>query len=683
MPVLDVYAPAPAYPIGGDAGCPCINVTSHLAVHAPQLLNNGTDPCAAWSDGSGTCLGDTYGNGRCIKWDDSSIATPVSEGCATGAPAIWCYDEFCYVDRENCWSKPHAPATYRWGGQPVPYSARLDYSYHTCGFTDKYVVTREKLLNLTLRVTAPAVTNPTAGFWREDAQGNIDSYGEVWKGATWQMLQALSDEYGFTLQRQRLSAESIDRSGGNNNFTACCQAVAVNETDLCVADFWASSSRRGIMAPTGAFSVAFDTGEFYLVSHAKIQSQLWDAPFIDAFSPGAWAVVIGVMAWMTATYYLAEHIAARRRKARFKKRQELARAQPAEGEKASPARAAREASGASLGEGSSQSVNAAVMRDADDRLETLDDVVHGVLTAPMPTNHDPSSTGGRVVNCGCVFFAIIANAFWSSAVISQMVANTISQVGAVTSLVGVQQQNQQICANKFIYDQMKEGTALPNPAAPRWSRTAVKALVVDGTDNLGSLNGMDTGLCAHSVLERSQIQTAMAMDKTHCNKGAVGSSVMPPTKIALPVRLEIEPVLSYMIHNYTQQALYAEAFETAVSSRWQSCPVFLSQRSSESNTARVVSVQYAQLNVAMVATLALGLVGVLISRFEPGGRDDWLAQRRARRMFAGAKLGGKHRDRMSRRKLWRSFTRGGSIGEKEESKGKAAQVGADPRSERA
>ena len=298
------------------------------------------------------------------------------------------------------------------------------------------------------------------------------------------MLQTISNEFGFTLERQRLSAESIVRSGGTNNFTACTYAVAVNETDICVADVWATASRRSLMAPNGAFTAAFDTEEFYLVSPEEIQKQLWGLPFVQAFTPAAWAVVACVMVWMSATYYTAEQISARRRKERAAKRQK---------------------NGGNV---------AGTSKDDDDAgLETFTDVVHSMVTAPMPTNHDPSSRGGRVINFGCVLFALIATTFWSSAVISQMVASTLSRLSSVSSLVEVQQQNRLICSTKALYDDMKAGKALPNPAAPLWSKDAISQLMVNGEDNLRSLNRMDMGLCSHAVLGRSQIQLALAMNK--------------------------------------------------------------------------------------------------------------------------------------------------------------------------
>jgi hypothetical protein len=641
--VSERYLAAPTFPSGGDAGCPCIDVTSHLAIHAPALVDAGSGdaaPCSAWSDDTGVCLPDTYGSGLCNRWDDPTVVTtPISSACAaTGLakPPPWCSAAFCYVDGLNCHTKPHSAAAYRWGGQILPARARvslqrieswsavcplkvkrlfriscqLHYSYHTCGYIDSFVDTRNKLANVTLRVTAPAVTNPTAHFWREDANGLIDAYGDVWKGATWHMLQTISNQYGFTLERQRLSAEAIARSGGSNNFTACTYAVATNETDICVADFWATSTRRALMAPTGAFTAAFDTEEFYLVSHEDIQKEQWGVQFLHAFSPAAWMVVVCVVVWMSITYYAAEKISALRRKERRAKRRK---------DEGHVAVADREPDGDDTG------------------LETFTDVCHAVLTSPMPTNHDPSSRGGRVVNIGCVFFALIATTFWSSAVVSQMVASTFSKLSSVSSLVEVQQRNRRICSAKALLDGLKAQTVLPNPAAPKWSPDAVSELVVDGVSSIGSLHGMDTGLCSHAVLGRSQIEMVLAINKTQCNKGAIGSSIQPAEKVAFPVRNEIEPILSFMIHEYTKAVPYRVDFANAMRSRWpQTCPVFLSQRAQTSSN--FVAVEFGQINVPMVIALSMGVAGVLIARYESGEHDDWLAHKREK-MTTGDRVG--------------------------------------------
>ena len=586
--VLDGLADAPTFPATGDAGCPCVDVQQHMQAHAPEVLNASVPAaaCQSWSDFSGVCLGVAYGS-SCSAWDDQSAQSVVSSTCSNVLPLpAWCKASFCYVDRDGCWSKPHSPVTYFYNDKRVPAHARLDYSYHTCGFSDKYEAPNAMnlLRNLTLRVTAPEIANPTPAFWREDASGTVVKDGEVWRGPAWQMISALSDTYGFTIQRQRLSQNSIDNSGISNTWYGCVQAIAINETDLCIGDFWAQQDRRAIMAPYGSFTTPFDYAELLLVVPSSAEQPTFgqsSLAFINAAEWSVWGFILLIAIIMTVIYATSERIYLRRH-------QEFD-------------------------------------MSSSDKVEVWEDMFLATVTAPLSTNHTPRGTGGRLVNFGCVIFTLVAATFWSSAVISQMVSTALASGDGEMTLLKAQTDGSLICSQGSVGRNLAAGTLEPAPSA-QWSKSGVKRLMVlDGTARggfgfsaTGSLDAMDAGHCKVAVIERRQLQAAMSKaEGKHCNKGVVGSSVITPFEVAFPVRNDIEPALSYMIRLYAGAEMYSASMRRQ--SEWpEYCPLDISARIS--NSTELTTVKVENLAFAGLIAVGIGVAGVIFSAVEPAGR---------------------------------------------------------------
>lgn len=120
----------------GRAGCPCIGISGLDGQAFVHLEGNSTTTYPA-EVGS-----------RCEAWDDGHesqhcSSTDQSPGTGSG----WCAQKWCYVDPCNCDSKVlDAPPAQSMMLQASMYKATpLYYSYATCGSTDSWTATENKM----------------------------------------------------------------------------------------------------------------------------------------------------------------------------------------------------------------------------------------------------------------------------------------------------------------------------------------------------------------------------------------------------------------------------------------------------------------------------------------------------------------------------------------------------------
>ena len=308
---------APQFP---SSGCPCIDAGAHLLSTYPSTFTTAAvaaSPCDGFEDNTGHCLPAGTAS-SCQVWE-ASTPTCLSSGSA------WCERAWCYVDSNRC-DVAFETGAYKYRGI-APSPQALHFSYEACGYIDSYGVDdatlriREQMRNLTVRVTAPEVANPTPMFWRVNAtSGELDPRGELYEGALPPFLTFLEKNYGVNLKLQRLSPEAIARgSATGNTWWGCVHEVAVEATDMCLGDFWATPSRTTYMAPHGAFTAPFDKADYVLLTELVAVTKS-TVSFADAlqspfhpFTSDLWFLILACIVLHGVAYHFAEYIGARTR----------------------------------------------------------------------------------------------------------------------------------------------------------------------------------------------------------------------------------------------------------------------------------------------------------------------------------------------------------------------------------
>jgi hypothetical protein len=192
--------PAPTFAAQGTPSCPCIDGAKLISTRAPSLYSAAVPEgmCHEFVDPSGVCLGESYGGSVCLPRDNPSTEgesdRPGQARCQLATPPNWCDASWCWVDATTCPPGVSYPPSgeIRFRARQIPTNISLHYSYKTCGFRDTFTNPETSLIsalrNLTLRVTAPDVVNPTPHFWRT-TRGEIQPDGEDWNGPVWWMLE--------------------------------------------------------------------------------------------------------------------------------------------------------------------------------------------------------------------------------------------------------------------------------------------------------------------------------------------------------------------------------------------------------------------------------------------------------------------------------------------------------------
>jgi hypothetical protein len=244
---------APLYPHGSSA-CPCIypwaNLTNPFAVRGNKTcLETSFGACYPTSYGSSTCNAHDTDLPREAFEHDSGSEYDQCHPDVLSQPE-WCRTPFCWVDPNNC-HREHSQSSY--------FVNRTDlvpsYSYQTCGFTNTY---SEDWRGLQLRGKRFRVAFPG-----DDDSGYTlltDEAGNK-RGSFVEFMNRLASTYKFVYVPQEISNVSRTKFP-SSSFTACVHDVAINHTDLCIANFWLTAQRRALTTMTAPLS----TDDMYLVT---------------------------------------------------------------------------------------------------------------------------------------------------------------------------------------------------------------------------------------------------------------------------------------------------------------------------------------------------------------------------------------------------------------------------------
>lgn len=246
---------APAEAQEGSPACPCLHPWAHLAGAAADNW--------AVHQSQNTSYPEMYGAGGCSSYDAAS--GPCATGATQSAAArpTWCDAMWCYVNASTC-ERPNAPTAMSWQDPARNTAMRgLAFSYETCGNVNDYSANRhyDALRGKTLRVSFPA--DSSSGYTiKTTADGKKD-------GSVVEFMNEIADEVGFILEPHEVSHAS--RSKFSSSFTACVHEVAINETDLCIGNFWVTTERLLLAQFTGALY----NDEFQLLVPAVEEADKW------------------------------------------------------------------------------------------------------------------------------------------------------------------------------------------------------------------------------------------------------------------------------------------------------------------------------------------------------------------------------------------------------------------------
>ena len=103
------------------------------------------------------------------------------------------------------------------------------------------------------------------------------------------MLSIVAAEMSVTWERVPIGSDSLVFG---SSYTGCVHMVALNETDLCIANLWVTSQRLLIHS---AFTSTIYSDDFRLVVRISEAVDFWDkflGPVIKTFSRGAWLLIV-------------------------------------------------------------------------------------------------------------------------------------------------------------------------------------------------------------------------------------------------------------------------------------------------------------------------------------------------------------------------------------------------------
>lgn len=117
-------------------------------------------------------------------------------------------------------------------------------------------------------------------------------------------MQSVAREGGFTYEVVEVGQDSKDLY--TSSFTACVHAVAINQTDLCIGNFWVTTERL-LIHPSFTSTVYED--EMLLLVQVTREQSFWDKvirPFSETLTLSAWALVLCNMLFMSVVMAVIE-----------------------------------------------------------------------------------------------------------------------------------------------------------------------------------------------------------------------------------------------------------------------------------------------------------------------------------------------------------------------------------------
>jgi len=383
----------------------------------------------------------------------------------------------------------------------------------------------KRLSGRTIRVAVPIPSEPTK---------YLSDGGFTPQGPTWDFIQFLANKANMSIDLRIISMDSIDNTGREDNWWGCVHEVAVNTTDLCIGDFWATPSRRAYMAPMGTFSTPIGSSNFYFVTRAEVATSKdnFSSP-LSPFTMELRILILAVFVWTAITYVLVEQFAKYRRGMK------------------------------NVEEEGIHLKRFSTVEECINRIYSLFANVR--ITWFEPSTGFPSTWPGRLVSLAFALFMLVIIQYWGSFITASMVSKQ-TEFNNPMSLKQASEANDIICAFGWIGTDLVNQDIQPNVMLSQtdemWNPTAVSPLISTDSEersglpeNLkGTLDAIIDGHCKHSVMDLDMLlgffqQPSLDVSK-YCKFGPAGGSLFSRIDIAMPVSVEIAAELSFMMHNY-------------------------------------------------------------------------------------------------------------------------------------
>jgi hypothetical protein len=474
-------------PIGSAAfaDCPCID--PHRNASDLQLFDAGQNCLRLLT---GDCVQLSYGK-ECGMHDRNR---PV---CNVSTAPTWCASHWCYVDPTNC-LRPHRSSN--------DFSKTGEYySYETCGYLDDYSENPllRNLKNASLRVTFPGDSGSGYTIAILPSGEGVGSFPVF-------IARAFA-EYG--VRTTTISLTNVSRAKfPQSSFTACVHDIALNNTDVCIGNFWPTPARLMLGVP---FTGEVYPDLFYLVTQRGAHEspsilEMLARPFAP-FDDQVWLLIIGTSLLVGLALFIVE---------------------------------------------------------AEHNDDDFPDKrwFHGLLDALYLCMTSYLGGGsifaiktmyGRIINTGYGFFLLIVGASYTANLATFLISSASAQ-GTITSLDDGVARRLKFCCLQSVqemvsgyYPQLKNGDNL------------------FGYPNAKSiLAGMDDGKCDVGVLTADEFAAAQSGKYTpsvptqHCDKVQVGTPLFSISN-SVPVREVFHASISWAFLTAGNKGWYLEAAEAA------------------------------------------------------------------------------------------------------------------------
>jgi hypothetical protein len=531
--LLRLPAGTPQETLGGSGSpaCPCIDPwPSPSAGGTCRSLRINREHDFGVTNFSEVCVPMNYGARVCTAWDNASwnSACLGSDGSVrdSGAPE-WCTAAWCYVDPDDC-ERPMDPADIAGSDGS---GLRLHYSYETCGNLNTYSDERHYryLRGRHIRVSYPGDSG--SGYTLKTLSDGTKT------GSMVEFMRTVAAEAQFTWEEVPLQEAS--RSRYSSSFTACVHQVALNETDMCIGNFWVTPERTLL----AGFTAAVYDDEFKLIVRATIERTIWDKvgrPFTMTLTPGAWGWVITTLCAMSFAMVYIEGVdvgdsadAILRELQRGDERSNniqstLGGSQGPDGTVAHKQGCCRKPRWRHLWQATGASIYYGFLG----------------LTGASP-KHEAQKGPGMLVILGFAIFVLLFVSSYTGATAAVFIAES-GRSATLGSLEELNSSGGKLCIM----------TAQKTAFELRYPEFGGRLLPKKLADEV--LQDFDDGKCTGAILFNDGWKNALAgkfptrqndgsrLERNHCDKVAAGGSVLSIAN-AMPVRADLQEPLSYLI----------------------------------------------------------------------------------------------------------------------------------------
>jgi hypothetical protein len=272
----------------------------------------------------------------------------------------------------------------------------------------------------------------------------------------------------------------------------------------------------------------------------------------------------------------------------------------------------------------------AVVKESDSTAITWTTALYHTLSAARPTAPiNPRSEGSRLVHLGYKIFLLALLTYWNAGIVRMLVQESLDQnkppTAGFADLSDAIRQRVRLCAHGSLGRSMAAATDQLMRLNAAELPLLASLLVLEGPargpwpySSVGSMRAANEGLCSGVITELGQLHAVVSNHgNDFCRTTIVGTDVREPTPIALPVRTEVEPLVSYMIAQFLANGLYDAELARATSVDWPTLCTWAvttgATPPAPQSASPVLQVGVSQFATFFGVLLGFSVVGVLVA----------------------------------------------------------------------